>query len=377
MTTTICLGALSLGYPEGEGGGHMWVYLNRALGFKQQGCEVIWLEAAPTGLDRHEFHERLQTLEHRLASFGLDRSITVASWGPSALEVPTRFSALDAAFEADLLVNLWYRMPEQLLRSFRRSALLDIDPGLLQGWMARWNNLVAQHDVYVTTGETVGKDNARFTDGGHDWHFIPPCVSLAHWPVHAAGDHSPYTTVSHWQMGEYEYDGDEIYSNDKRTGFLPFQDLPNRTDARLELALYLSEADEPESSEWRQRGWSIIDSRAVAADPFRYQQYIQSSRGEFSAVKPSCIRLQNAWISDRTLCYLASGKPAVVENTGPSRLLPEADGLFRVRDVSEAARALDYIEANYDEQCERARALAETQFGAKRAAARLLEIALP
>ena len=58
--------------------------------------------------------------------------------------------------------------------------------------------------------------------------------------------------------------------------------------------------------------------------------------------------LQNAWVSDRTLCFLASGKPAVVQYTGPSRVLPDAAGLFRFRDIDEAARALDTVAADYD-----------------------------
>ena len=82
------------------------------------------------------------------------------------------------------------------------------------------------------------------------------------------------------------------------------------------------------------------DAHAVACTPWDYQRYIQESRGEFSCVKPSCVRLQNAWISDRTLCYLASGKPAVVQNTGPSAFLPESEGIFRFHTMEEAVEAL-------------------------------------
>jgi glycosyltransferase involved in cell wall biosynthesis len=114
----------------------------------------------------------------------------------------------------------------------------------------------------------------------------------------------------------------------------------------------------------------------VASTLQQYQAYIQASRGEFSAVKPSCVRLQNAWISDRTLCYLASGKPAVVQHTGPSSLLPDSQGLFRFRTVEEAARALREVEENYDDNCKHARELVEEHFDAKKVAAKLLEIGL-
>jgi hypothetical protein len=81
-------------------------------------------------------------------------------------------------------------------------------------------------------------------------------------------------------------------------------------------------------------------------------------------------------VSDRTLCYLASGKPAIVENTGSSRFLPEAAGLFRFRDLEEAARHLETVEADYDRHCRLARALAEEYFDGVKCATRVLEQAL-
>ena len=82
--------------------------------------------------------------------------------------------------------------------------------------------------------------------------------------------------------------------------------------------------------------------------PWDYQRYVQASQGEFSCAKPSCVRLQNAWVSDRTLCYLASGKPAVVQHTGASRFLPDAEGLFRFRTLEEAAHALSAAQSDYE-----------------------------
>src|SRR5207247_4166830 len=100
-------------------------------------------------------------------------------------------------------------------------------------------------------------------------------------------------------------------------------------------------------------GWRLRKAHVVASTPWAYQRYIQDSRGEFSCAKPSCLNLQNAWISDRTLCYLASGKPAVVQHTGPSRFLPDADGLFRFRSIEEAAHALSAAESDYEGHCRR------------------------
>jgi glycosyltransferase involved in cell wall biosynthesis len=133
---------------------------------------------------------------------------------------------------------------------------------------------------------------------------------------------------------------------------------------------------EAEHTLFEERGWRITDAYAATPTPWDYQRYVRASRGEFSCAKPSCILLQNAWVSDRTLCYLASGKPAIVQHTGPSRLLPDADGLYRFRDIREAADALDKVEANYEHACLAARQLAEEYFDAETVTRRVLELAL-
>ena len=88
------------------------------------------------------------------------------------------------------------------------------------------------------------------------------------------------------------------------------------------------------------------------------------------------MKFQNAWISDRTLCYLASGKPVVVQNTGPSTFLPNGEGMFRFSTVNEAARALEIINSDYEKHSRAARQIAETFFDAKRAMKDLLSQAL-
>ena len=88
------------------------------------------------------------------------------------------------------------------------------------------------------------------------------------------------------------------------------------------------------------------------------------------------MKFQNTWVSDRTVCYLASGKPVVVQDTGPSAFLPNGEGMFRLTTLKEAAGAFDVINANYEVQCRAARKLAETHFDAKRIAAKILSFAL-
>ena len=107
-----------------------------------------------------------------------------------------------------------------------------------------------------------------------------------------------------------------------------------------------------------------------------YQSYIQRSRGEFSCAKPSYLKFETAWISDRTVCYLASGKPVVVQDTGPSAFLPNGEGMFRFTTAQQAAEAFAAINADYERHCRAARELAEAYFDARLIAEKILSRAL-
>jgi hypothetical protein len=377
VSTTVCLSANSLFYPEG--GGHLWVYLNWALGLRGLGCQVLWLEEAAASTPADKLQKHVASLKSHLDRYGLAEHVTLCSFIGERGSPDKSAGCLDleAAATADLLLNFQYDMPSRVVKRFRRSALLDIDPGLLQIWVSTGRVALAPHDVYFTIGETVGRADARFPDLGLDWQHVPPAVALDWWPVRATPAHASFTTVVHWFAGAYAEDG---LAEDKRSGFLPYLDLPRLTAQPLELAINLGVRDEApviaERAMLSEKGWRLRDPHTVAATPWGYQEYLQGSRGEFSCAKPSCIRLENAWISDRTVCYLASGKPAVVQHTGPSRFLPDAAGLFRFRDLAAAARGLEAAAADYERHCRLARALAEEHFDARKIAAFVLERAL-
>ena len=384
MSVTVCLAAKTLHYLEG--GGHLWVYINWALGLRASGCRVIWLETVSPRAEAGRIQSSVAVLRNRLDEFGLGTFLAISSATGEPLSRGACAGCLDAgeaAAEADLLLNLAYDLPAGLIERFRRAALVDIDPGLLQIWMSRRELRIAPHDFYFTTGETVGEPAAAFPDAGLAWRYTPPCVALEWWPPHRAPAGAPFTTVSQWYTDDWVEDARGLFSNDKRTGFLPFLDMPRQTDQPLELALCLTWNNEiervvlrHERAALRRRGWRVRHAHEVASTPRDYQRYIQRSRGEFSCAKPSCVRLQNAWISDRTLCYLASAKPAVVQHTGPSRFLPESEGLFRFHTMEEAARCLGHAMADYDHQCRRARALVEEYFDSRCVVPRLLEQAV-
>ena len=376
MSLLVCMKVDTLRYPQG--GGHKWVFLNWALGLRAAGCRVIWLEGIHPGRQLDQTCALLDGLRSRLTRYGLGEAIAVHGAANERLPpaIAQEFLNLDAAAEADLLISFHYAMPPDLVACFRRAVLIDIDPGLLQLWISHDKMRLARYDAYFTTGETVGRPEALFPDCGLPWQYTPPCVALEHWPVRPADGDAPYSTVTHWWMEESVLHGDEVYRNDKRAGFLPFLDLPGAVEIPLELALCLGVDEAEEARDLKERGWRLRNAWQVSATPWDYQSYIQASRGEFSCVKPSCVRLQNAWISDRSLCYLASGKPVVVQHTGPSRLLPEREGILRFRTPAEAVAMLEDAEADYEHHCRAARRLVEQHFGASEVARVLVERAL-
>lgn len=379
------------------GGGHFWVYTQYAQGLLQLGCEVVWLERV---------HEELP--EAATATF-FDRMERYGLGGNAFLYQDEREVPEAIARRADLLLNFDQSIDPAVLARFRRTALVDIDPGLLQFWMATGQLEIAPHDVHFTIGETVGTAAARFPDGGRAWVYTPPPVCLEAWPYSYRPGCEAFTTVSTWWggngKGEWVTDGGSLlFENNKRVSFLQFVELPLVTSQPLELALALGEggpedggdrpssdgrgrqrrppestdyvSDEDDRKALERHGWRLRDAQDVARSPQLYADYIRGSRGEFSCVKPSCVRFENAWISDRTLCYLASGKPVVVQNTGPSSFLPDGEGMFRFSSLEEAAEALAHVNDDYERQCGAAREIAEAYFDSKRVLARILDTAL-
>jgi hypothetical protein len=375
MNPTICIATNgTLRWPKA--GGFLWVFLNWALGLRAVGCRVIWLERITADICADEVPKRILNLRTSLEAYGLENCLALfwETEPPAPGDVFEGCLTFEEAREADLLLNLAYDVP--FVGLFRRSALVDIDPGLTQIWIDANGMKISPHDTYFTIGETVGEPEALFPDCGLRWHYTPPPVHLPVWPQSPAAATAAFTTITNWWGREWvEYQG-ESYDNRKRVGFLPFLDLPRRANKPLELAVCLGEDSTEDRVMLHQHGWRVEDAWDVTSTPWDYQRYIQDSFGEFSCVKPSCVRLQNAWISDRSLCYLASGKPVVVQHTGPSRFLPDRGGVFRFQDFEEAAQCLEAVATDYDRQCRLARNLSEEHFNAKTVISRVLEKAL-
>jgi hypothetical protein len=350
-----------------------------AHALRRLGCDVYWLERVSSRGDNIPNGDKIVILCERLRPFDLEGGMLIYEESP---EGGRRFINIDDGEaeqiirRADLLLNFDYWIHPELLSMFRRSALVDIDPGLFQTWVSLGSMPLTPHDSYITTGETVGTRDAFFPDAGVEWLRCGPPVALDLWPVAKENTGGRFTTVSSWWSSEWLGEEGDYYDNSKRAAFLEFLELPRYTNQVLELALSLGNGHDDDRRLFQEHGWVVRDTRDVAHSPADYRRYIQKSLGEFSCAKASCRRLSNAWISDRTLCYLASGKPAVVQDTGPSARLPNGFGMIRFSTIEEAAAGLEAVASNYGRHSRAAREIAETHFDAMTIVSRILEHAL-
>jgi hypothetical protein len=336
------------------------------------------LEEVDGNASAQELVTQITGLKERLKPFGLADCVVVTTPNSASLTPEVSDLCLDIhePLESDLLLNLGNKVDTNTVVRFRRSALVDIDPGIFQIWSTESDKPIPRHDVYFSTGETVGTPAAPFPDCGVSWHYTPTAVYLPAWPLMHAKPTASYTTVSSW-WGWWEVFQGDTFNNEKRTSFLEYLDLPKHTSVKLELALALWELRDHEDVRLLEaNNWTVRHAFDVGSTPEQYRDYVGRSRGEFSCAKPSCMRLQNAWVSDRSLCYMAMGKPAVVQYTGPSRFLPDADGLFRFRSMDEAVQALTDVEADYERHSRQARALVEEYFDAEKVVGKVLERSL-
>jgi len=371
---TICLAVPNtLSFPQG---GHLWLFTNWALGFRSLGHDVVWLDMVDDDATVEKVLTMLVTLRARLKFAGLDTAVALCTRKGSRLSFEDELSLrpLDEALSAGFLCDHRYDLPRPVVARFKHSMLIDSDPGLLHESLKQKFYDMAPHGVFYTIGECVTrpKSEQKFDWHGYAWEYTPPAVSLDHWPVMPAHQGAAFTTISNWFLDQWMPDGaGGWYKNDKREAFEPFLDVPQFSRAPMELKLNLG-GYEPEMERIRAHGWRVTESNDVA-DPCDYRKYLQSSFGEFSCAKPGYVHLATGWMSDRTICYLASGKPVIVQKTGISDVLPDTRGMFRFTTFDDARRAVQAVNDDYAAQSKAARKLAEDVFDAKKVLTKILE----
>jgi hypothetical protein len=104
-----------------------------------------------------------------------------------------------------------------------------------------------------------------------------------------------------------------------------FHDLPRRVNVPLTLAV--GGIHQPKDRVERD-GWKKVDGWPMSLSGASYAKFIGDSLGEWSIAKNCYVATNSGWFSCRTACYLAAGRPAVVQDTKWSRFIPSGDGLI-------------------------------------------------
>jgi hypothetical protein len=201
---------------------------------------------------------------------------------------------------------------------------------------------------------------------------MPPPVVLEAWPVHPAVSPAGFTTVGSWRSayGPVEYRG--VTYGQRVHEFRKFVELPQRTGATFQLALDIHPNDAKDLALLARHDWSLVDPLVIGSDPWTYQQYVQSARAEFMVAKHVYAATRCGWISDRSVCYLASGKPVIAQDTGLEGLCPTGAGLLPFDTLDEAVAAVQDVSGNYAYHARAARSIAETCFDSDLVLGRLL-----
>ena len=361
-----------LGYiVRGPLGGLAWHHLQYVIGLSNLGHNVYYFE------DSHDYPSCYDPGRNltgtnpdygiRFAAEAFERTGLGDKWvyhdahtgrwlGPAA----DKWQALCES--ADLLLNISGITP---LRSWfvdiPERVLIDTDPAFTQIRHLSDQTAhqeAAKHTAFFSFGENVLSAGCSIPSDGFPWRPTRQPVVLEQWPVMPGPEDGAFTTVMQWDSYKpVQYMG-TLY--DMKSGsFTPFMDLPMYTESRLELCLGSSSAPR---SLLRQKGWLLSDPLEITRDPWTYQRYIQSSRGEFTVAKHGYVVSHSGWFSERSAAYLASGRPVVTQETGFSQWLDTGSGILAFNTLDEAVDSLADVSSNYEHHSRAARDTAETYF---------------
>ena len=357
-------------------GGAAWAVLQWVLGLRRLGHTVVLIEpVAASALagqplvasDQGRYFERVRH------DFGLDAALVVA--GSTETVGMSYGDAVAVARRADLLVNVAGMLVDpELFEPPTVRAYLDLDPGFTQLWQEAEgiDMRLGGHDRHVTVGLGIGQEGCTVPTCGVSWLTTPPIVSLPDWEVAGPVTRHAFTTVGTWRgYGSIHHEG--VHYGQRAHSMRALVDLPDLVHARFLMALAIHPDEVADLELLDRHGWELVDPATVAATPQDYRTFVQGSLAELGIAKSGYVRSACGWFSDRSACYLASGRPVVAQDTGFGTALPVGAGLLPYGDVAEAAEAVRAVVADQPRHAAAARAIAEDHLAASRVLPVLLD----
>ncbi len=367
-------------------GGAAWTRLSWILGLQKCGFSVFFVEeirerdcldAEGRSVD-FEHSVNLQFFRFVTAMFGLSgQSALLLDDGRTTAGLSSKELREIAACSAFLLNISGHLRRSDIIGAVGHRIYLDLDPGFTQIWQAEGCGSLGleNHEIFFTVGANIGSSGCSIPTCGLRWQPIRQPVILEEWPVWEQGRVDCFTTIASWRgnYGQLTH-GSHTYGP-KAHQFRKWISLPEKCACSFEVALDIHPSEVTSIDLLRSHGWHIVDPKDNAGDPETFRNYVRNSGAEFSVAHGAYVDTGSGWFSDRTVRYLASGKPALVQNTGFDSQIPTGEGLLAFTTVGEAIAGVERIYGDYPRHCRRAREIAEEFFDSRKVLARFLEIA--
>ena len=360
-------------------GGWAWVVLQYLLGLRQLGHEVYFVDALPdTRNDLSDTSFEASSIANyfhqTLSEFGLQNASSLLATDIRKAVGLHYDELVQIADKCDVLLNVSGRLRDvNLLDRIPLRVYLDLDPAFTQLWQAAHgiDMHLAGHTHFVTVGLAIGHPVCEIPTCGVQWTTSHQPVVLSQWPRASKILHGGLTTVANWRgYGSAEYRG-EFYGQ-KAHSLREFFELPRHTTESFILALAIHPDEVQDLRALRENGWQLLDPVDVVGTPAQYRRFVQGSKGEFGIAKSGYVKARCGWFSDRSICYLASGRPVIAQDTGFSSFLPTGKGLLSFETMDDVLCAIEDLNANYWAHAAAARKIAEDHFDSQQVLTRML-----
>jgi hypothetical protein len=364
-------------------GGMTWQVLHYLVGLRRLGFDVWYAEdsyrypfALGAGEQTTDFAPNLEFMHRHLANVGLgDRWVF-----RSPIEPDQTFGALDINGlhrlyrDADAVLNVCGA--QELLPHhdvITCLVYLETDPVVSQVGVAkgeqRWIDWLDRHQHHFTYATNLGGPGWPVPLERYRWIPTVPPVVTDWWATDGppANDDAALTTILQWStVGEdVEWKG-ECWRWQKDVEFARYLDLPASVPTKLEVAMRVGKLGREIAAQAVAHGWLTRPAKSLD-DPLLYRRYIQDSLGEFSVAKHQYVAPRSGWFSDRTVCYLAAGRPVVVQDTGfRSAAGRPQRGLHVFQSFDEALSSIHAIAGDYEVESKAASTIAHEVFEAER-----------
>lgn len=346
-------------------GGVIWDFLMYLIGLRALGHDVYYLE--DTGECVYDYEKNTISLDSSYGINCINTSLSQFGFGDRWIFVDyegkyygkSREHTAKICADAELFINIsggscfW----REEYRKIPRKIFIDTDPAFTQSAIAKgetWDvEFFKGFDVLFTYGSNLGAADCTIPETPFQWKKTWQPVICEEWKTESAPARDVFTTVMTWKNQSF---ADADGNKDKQ--FVHFLDLPQETGQTIELAV-----NGPREL-LRSHGWQTVDGMSVSKDLSLYRNYIQSSKAEFSVAKHLYVSTKSGWFSERSECYLAAGRPVLVQETGFNKYIPSGEGILSFNNVEEALIGINSINADYIKHSRKAVEIAREFFDA-------------